>query len=493
MPGTLKLSAALFAAWMAASAGGAELDAVRAKLSQGGSVTLAAIGDSITFVCFHTDFRRNYLTFVADALRKKYPAASIRVELSGNRGSARLGLGHLDALLEKRPDAVFVMFGMNDCGGGAAKLDDYDRNLSEFIRRIRAAGGAPVILTQNEIVYNSSDGRKRGALADYMRRAVDVARRESAAVVDNFSDWGALRRSDPEWTLYLNDAIHPNLAGHRRFARDILEQLWPEAARFSFSGLRPPVPSEMEKATDCLLRGPAAAQILRLGDTWLALSGRRRGGVVSDLVLSVSDKADPAWTDFTHHTLVGPARDAAFPWAEREINSALLLAGAGRLFIAFSQTVRSSLLTVDLTRDDWRHRLGHRSSYSAILSPELPLPQSLRGSYQGDCELLDGHIDNAGYPAFLARDYVHGQGSGVGYLSVLTSRGEYGQTLSLPSDLSMALGRVAVDSLVNTGIEPYGRSWRYEGRPPKGATALGLLWEENGIEFRAAPIEKGAQ
>lgn len=475
-----------------ASAAGGELEAVQAKLKQGRSVTLAAIGDSITFICFHTDFRRNYLTFVADALCKKYPKASVRVELSGNRGTTRLGLGYLDALLEKKPDVVFVMFGMNDSGGGPARLNDYDRNLVEFIRRIRAAGASPVILTQNEIVNNSPDGRKRTALAEYMRRAAEVARRENVPVVDNFSDWVALRKSDPEWTLYLNDAIHPNLAGHRRFALRILEQLWPEAPRFSLSVPRPPLPREMEESSDCLLRGPAAAQILRAGGTWLVLSGRSRAGVVSDLVLSVSTHANPVWRDFTHHTLVGPSPDTVFPWAERGINSALLMEGAGRLYIAFSQTVRLNLLTVDLTREGWQRRLGGRSAYSAILSPELPLPQALRGSYQSDCELLDGHIDSAGYPAFLVRDYVHGQGSGVGYLSASASSGEYAQTLSLPPELNLGRGRQAVDWLVNGGIKPDDRPWRYEGRPPKEAGTLGLVWEENGIQFRTLPIGKGA-
>src|SRR2546425_499436 len=117
-------------ATVASSAG---LDTVRSRLQSGGKVTLAAIGDSITFICFHTDFRRNYLTFVVEALRRKYPSATVRMELSGNRGTTRLGLGHLDALLKERPDVVFLMFGMNDCAGGPDRLDGNDRNLSEMV------------------------------------------------------------------------------------------------------------------------------------------------------------------------------------------------------------------------------------------------------------------------------------------------------------------------------------------------------------------------
>ena len=473
-----------------ATASSAGPDAIRRRLQSGKTVTLAALGDSITFICYHTDSRRNYLTFVVDALRRKYPSATVRMELSGNRGTTSLGLGYLDALLKRKPDLVFLMFGMNDCGAG--KIDEFDRNLTEMIRRTRESGANPVILTQNEIVYNSADGRKRRQLAAYMRRAVDVARRQQTAFVDNFTDWRGFRIADAEWTLCLDDAIHPNLAGHRRFAGRILEDLWPEAAPFHFSGLRPPISPENEKSAACLLRGPGGAQILRTRDSdWLLLTGRRRGGVTSDLVLSVCEnKAEPVWSDFTHYTIVGPRTDAAYPWAEREINSGMLLADSERLYIAFSQTVRTSLLTIDTSQPGWLRRLGQRSTYHAIISPELPLPQGMRGSPQEDCEILDGYVDVTGYPAFLVRDYVHGNGSGVCYLSFSATDEEYVPTGVLPAGLNPTAGRMPVDFLINSDLKPPDSRWRYEGRPPTGAAGLGVLWETQELHFQTMAIPR---
>ena len=52
------------------------LEPVTGKLRAGQPVRLATFGDSITWPCFHTDFHQNYLTFVADALRKAYPESS---------------------------------------------------------------------------------------------------------------------------------------------------------------------------------------------------------------------------------------------------------------------------------------------------------------------------------------------------------------------------------------------------------------------------------
>ncbi len=241
------------------------LERITQKLERGEPVRLAATGDSITFVCFHTDAKRNYLTFTADALRRAYPQAKIELTIAGNLGVTGTGLPKLvDAVLKKKPDLVFVMFGMNDCADGAGGLDRYDANLTQFIRQIRQAGAEPVILTQNEIVEDTLDGSRRLSLPMYMKRAVKVARREKALYVDLFADWQRLKQEKPEqWKQYLNDAIHPNVAGHRLFAAGILKKLWPEAARFQSADVRQPLPDAMRNMEPCLLAGPVDKQLLR--------------------------------------------------------------------------------------------------------------------------------------------------------------------------------------------------------------------------------------
>ncbi|MFN0050755.1 MAG: hypothetical protein ACKV0T_01100, partial [Planctomycetales bacterium] len=58
----------LRAPWaMAADAWVSDLEALTSRLSAGKPVTLASFGDSISWPCFHTDFRQNYLTLTADA------------------------------------------------------------------------------------------------------------------------------------------------------------------------------------------------------------------------------------------------------------------------------------------------------------------------------------------------------------------------------------------------------------------------------------------
>src|SRR5437764_944182 len=96
-----------------------QLRPITAKLNDGSPLVFATFGDSITWPCFHTDFRQNYVTFTADALRKAYPRARVRIVHGGNMGTAARGLA--DSRFERhvlsfKPDVVFLMFGMNDCG-----------------------------------------------------------------------------------------------------------------------------------------------------------------------------------------------------------------------------------------------------------------------------------------------------------------------------------------------------------------------------------------
>jgi lysophospholipase L1-like esterase len=419
------------------------LERLTQKLERGEPVRLAATGDSITFVCFHTDFKRNYLTFTADALRHAYPRAKIELTIAGNLGVTGTGLPKLvEKVLKDKPDLVFVMFGMNDCADGPGGLDRYDANLTKFIHQIREASVEPVILTQNEVVEDSLDGGRRLSLPLYMKRAVEVARREKAMCVDLFAKWQRLKEEKPgQWKQYLNDAIHPNLAGHRFFAAEILKQLWSAADRFQSTDVRQPLPNDKRKMTPCLLAGPSQRQLLRIDPiTWVALTVGRRGDAPTDLLLWVSHgKREPQQADFQPVNLVGPGSEPVFASHETPINSGLLLPGKdGRLHILFTQTVGVYALTIDTTRPNWWQKLTDRSSYVTLQPGSLPLPECLRGSYQADCELIDACLDADGRPQYLLRDLmIDGQtGAAVGTGIVLerysSQRLEYVRKMVLP-------------------------------------------------------------
>ena len=156
------LSIVLLLAMPVVPCAGAESPAVDAlqlvtqKLKAGQPLVFATFGERVTLQCYHTDYQQNYITFTTDALRQAYPQVNIRIVHAGNMGTTVRGLANARFeryVLDHRPDVVFIMFGMNDCGGRAAGLDGYDQNLTRLIEMTRGIGAVPVICNQNEVLY----------------------------------------------------------------------------------------------------------------------------------------------------------------------------------------------------------------------------------------------------------------------------------------------------------------------------------------------------
>lgn len=396
------------------------------NLESGKPLVFSTFGDSLSLVCFHQDYRQNYLTYTVDALRKQYTKAKVRIVHAGNFGTASRGLRETRFeryVLAHRPDVVFIMFGMNDCAGGPRNLNLYDTSLTELIRKTRESGALPIIFTENEILYNTRDGRIRQSLGMYMQRAVEVAGRMNVPVVNCFAEWKPLSDSPRRKLLIerLNDNIHPNLAGHRLFAKTILQTLWPQAAKFASTAIRTPDSNKPETATACLLPGPRGKQILRTSDgMWIALSGRRWGGRLSDLVFSFSGKERPNWEDFQHVTLIGQETDAVFDHQHRTLTGGMLLEQLGRVFVVFSWNSGSFFVSIDLKNDAWADRVTEMAAWQEFrhdgpfLRPTLIVnsPSSYSSDNGGQGLIYDGFLEPDGSPAVFSPRLVMAPGAG---------------------------------------------------------------------------------
>ena len=91
-----------------------------------------------------------------------------------------------------------------------------------------------------------------------------------------------------------------------------------------------------------------------------------------------------------------------------------------------------NVLVVDTTKPDWWAKLGTAAGYESITSPNSPRPEALRGSYQADCELLDGCLGPDGLPRYALRDLLLHVGPGVLHERYSASAGEYLRTMLLP-------------------------------------------------------------
>jgi acyl-CoA thioesterase-1 len=197
--------------------GAARLPKTRQKLRAGEKVRIVAFGDSITAGGDASEPGLIFWQRWADALRRKYPRATIEATNSATGGDTTVqGLQRLqEKVLRQNPDLVLIGFGMNDHNreGYGVPLDGFSENLRIMIDRIRAATGAEVVLFST---FPPNPNWHYGSqnMAAYADATERVAAEKHCAFADVYRLWMTVAaRKKPE-DLLANNINHPNDFGH---------------------------------------------------------------------------------------------------------------------------------------------------------------------------------------------------------------------------------------------------------------------------------------
>ena len=190
----------------------------RSDLEAGADVTIVAYGDSITA---GFAVRRGFPSFWKEMLDEKYPEAGLEMINSGISGDTTLdGLSRLDwAALSYGPDLVTINFGINDCVLGLG-LEEFEMNLVEMVRRIRAGPGSEVLLLTSQLLETPPYDR---LVLDYYQAIERVAREMDVGFVDVHGAWmRRVEQGTPLSSLILPGLDHPNEAGYRIIAEELM-------------------------------------------------------------------------------------------------------------------------------------------------------------------------------------------------------------------------------------------------------------------------------
>ena len=190
----------------------------RSDLEAGADVTIVAYGDSITA---GFAVRRGFPSFWKEMLDEKYPEAGLEMINSGISGDTTLdGLSRLDwAVLSYEPDLVTINFGINDCVLGLG-LEEFEMNLVEMVRRIRAGPGSEVLLLTSQLLETPHYDR---LVLDYYQAIERVAREMDVGFVDVHGAWmRRVEQGTPLSSLILPGLDHPNEAGYRIIAEELM-------------------------------------------------------------------------------------------------------------------------------------------------------------------------------------------------------------------------------------------------------------------------------
>lgn len=211
---------------------------VRAELFKDGE-TVCFLGDSITN-------GGRYQGMIYDYYLTRFPGWTIRFVNAGRSGDSAGGsMGRLqEDVIDKKPNSVAIMFGMNDVGRGyyvanadanklksqQQALDSYKSNMEKLVGRIRVEAKEPklylitpspfdqtVVLDKENNQPGCNDGL--GRCAEIVR---GLAATNNAMVVDFHGPMTALnleqQKKDPKYTLVGGDRVHPGAPGHLMMA-----------------------------------------------------------------------------------------------------------------------------------------------------------------------------------------------------------------------------------------------------------------------------------
>lgn len=204
----------------------ASLAEIKQLLAGKKALTWVFTGDSITHGALHTLGWRSYPEHFAERVRwelRRMRDVVINTGISGDRTGGMLG--DLDwRALRFRPDVVSVMLGMNDCTAAAAGREPFRKNLAAIVEKVRAAGAIPLLHTPNPIfVKNAASRADLPAYADLVR---DLAVTSKLALVDHWEHWNKVKPKQEDLLAWLEDrSIHPNVFGHREFAKLTFREL----------------------------------------------------------------------------------------------------------------------------------------------------------------------------------------------------------------------------------------------------------------------------
>jgi lysophospholipase L1-like esterase len=194
------------------------VEKTRRDLESEADATIVCFGDSITA---GYAVRRGFPSFLLESLRQRFPDSKIEMINSGICGdTSQDGLSRLDwAVLSYEPDLVTINFGINDCVLGLS-LEEYEMNLVEMVRRIRAGPDSEILLLSSQPLESPPYDQR---VLDYYQTVERVAKEMNVGFVDVYGAWmKRVQAGMPLDSLILPGLDHPNEAGYRIIAEELM-------------------------------------------------------------------------------------------------------------------------------------------------------------------------------------------------------------------------------------------------------------------------------
>lgn len=192
------------------------------RADEGGELTIAFFGGSITQGCAASVHEKTYSYRVFEWWKRTFPKAEFRYVNAGIGGTtSHFGVARIvPDLLMYQPDLAVIDFSVND---GA---DDFFQETYEgILRRILGWKSKPAALVLNHVFYDTGENAQQ-----YHNAAADWYHVPHVSMRDTL--YRKVEAGEYAMEELTGDALHPNDRGHELVAEEIIaffRQVWEEA------------------------------------------------------------------------------------------------------------------------------------------------------------------------------------------------------------------------------------------------------------------------
>lgn len=183
-------------------------------------LTYCAFGDSLSVGLFSEQKTRRFSTQLASSLQQQLHRKVIEKNTSAvGKTVTNFGIGHVEDVINAKPDLVTIEFGTNDAAYGTYPLNfnNFSNNLDATVSRIRHETQAQILLLTT---WSSNKGKYIESDRIYDQKIKEIRQRYGVTVVDLSQIWKnnpEVTRNDQGMSKIYNiqkDEFHPNQYGH---------------------------------------------------------------------------------------------------------------------------------------------------------------------------------------------------------------------------------------------------------------------------------------
>ncbi len=191
------------------------------KLSKGEPLTIAALGDSLTYGWM---VNKGYIEYFRDIFQIKFPENHLTIINSGVPGStAADGYERLkNDLIPASPELFFIQFALNDAYTGFTP-DDFEKNILNIIDLIKKETSADILLITSVTLNNKSEDYYIEQYYDKLEK-ISIHNKLTIARVHEYWKQKIAAGIDFE-TLVQDDRVHPTEEGHRLMGEAVMQSI----------------------------------------------------------------------------------------------------------------------------------------------------------------------------------------------------------------------------------------------------------------------------